>query len=177
MKTPCTEVDLGPGHIVLDGTQLPRKRGTAAPLFSAHVYCGHSRPSQPLLSSWKKIWRSNPWFLVPICAENGEIYSECLSTKWTNYGFMHEKWGSNIISWPRIELTPLTPCFRCLWVAIAMGDPRYGGPSLYGGLVPAAKTQNPLKFAGVPQTNETISAASRPKFTILWGTCGGDIAA
>jgi len=26
----------------------------------------------------------------------------------------------------------------------------------------AAKTQNPLKFAGVPQTNETISAASGP---------------
>jgi len=33
----------------------------------------------------------------------------------------------------------------------------------------AAKTRNSLKFAGVPQTNETISAASRPKFTILWG--------
>jgi len=31
----------------------------------------------------------------------------------------------------------------------------------------AVKTQNPLKFAGVPQTNETISAASGPKFTIL----------
>ena len=33
----------------------------------------------------------------------------------------------------------------------------------------AAKTRNALKLAGVPQTNETISAASRPKFTILWG--------
>jgi len=33
----------------------------------------------------------------------------------------------------------------------------------------AAKTQNPLKFVEVPQTNETISAASRPKFTILSG--------
>ena len=32
-----------------------------------------------------------------------------------------------------------------------------------------AKTPNPLKFAWVPQTNETISAASGPKFTILWG--------
>ena len=31
----------------------------------------------------------------------------------------------------------------------------------------AAKTRNPLN--GVPQTNETISATSRPKFTILWG--------
>jgi len=33
----------------------------------------------------------------------------------------------------------------------------------------AAKTRNALKLAGVPQTNETISAASRLKFTILWG--------
>jgi len=33
----------------------------------------------------------------------------------------------------------------------------------------AAKTGKPLKFAGVPQTRQQISAASRPKFTILWG--------
>ena len=32
-----------------------------------------------------------------------------------------------------------------------------------------AKTRKLLKFAGVPQTNETISATSGPKFTILWG--------
>jgi len=46
MKTPLgTEVDLGPGHTVLDGIPVLRERGTAAPLFSAHVYCGHGRPS------------------------------------------------------------------------------------------------------------------------------------
>ena len=39
----------------------------------------------------------------------------------------------------------------------------------------AAKTRNPLKFAGVLQTRQQISAASRPKFTIVM-TCGGDIA-
>ena len=33
----------------------------------------------------------------------------------------------------------------------------------------AAKTRNQLKFAGVPRTCKPISAASRPKFTILWG--------
>ena len=33
----------------------------------------------------------------------------------------------------------------------------------------AAKTRNLLKFAGMPQTNKTISAASGPKFTILCG--------
>ena len=31
----------------------------------------------------------------------------------------------------------------------------------------AAKTRKPLKVAGVPQTPETISSASGPKFTIL----------
>jgi len=30
----------------------------------------------------------------------------------------------------------------------------------------AAKTRNPLKLPGVPQTNETISAANGRKFTI-----------
>ena len=33
----------------------------------------------------------------------------------------------------------------------------------------AAKTRNPLKFAGVPQTRQQISDVSRPKFTILSG--------
>ena len=33
----------------------------------------------------------------------------------------------------------------------------------------AAKTRNPLKLSAVPETNETISAASGPKFTILSG--------
>jgi len=47
MKTRLgTEVDLGPGHIVLDGDQAPSgERGTAAPLFSDHAYCCHDRRS------------------------------------------------------------------------------------------------------------------------------------
>jgi len=36
----------------------------------------------------------------------------------------------------------------------------------------AAKTRNPLKLPGVPQTNERISAAIGLKFTILWGHVG-----
>ena len=53
MKMPLgTEVDLGPGHIVLDGVPALRESGAAAPpRFSAHVYYGHGRPSQLLLSS------------------------------------------------------------------------------------------------------------------------------
>jgi len=33
----------------------------------------------------------------------------------------------------------------------------------------AAKMWNPIKFTGVPQTRQQISAVSRPKFTMLWG--------
>jgi len=48
-----TEVDLSPGHIVLDGDPVPlHERGTAAlPVFSAYVYYVHGRPSQLLLNS------------------------------------------------------------------------------------------------------------------------------
>ena len=53
MKTPLgTEVDLGSGHIVLDGD--PPRKGHSSPLISAYVYCGHGRPSQLLLSSCYK---------------------------------------------------------------------------------------------------------------------------
>jgi len=55
MKTPLgTEVDLGPGHIVLDGVPSFPAKGAEQPppLFAAHVYCGHGRPSQLLLSSF-----------------------------------------------------------------------------------------------------------------------------
>jgi len=52
MKTPLgTKVDLGPGHIMLDGDPAPPRKGTAAFPFSAHVSCGHGRSSQLLLSS------------------------------------------------------------------------------------------------------------------------------
>ena len=54
MKMPLgTEVDLGQGHIVLDGDPAgsPAKGAHHPPLFSAHVYCNHGRPSQLLLSS------------------------------------------------------------------------------------------------------------------------------
>jgi len=39
-----------------------------------------------------------------------------------------------------------------------------------------AKMRYPLKYAGVPQTCQSISAARGPKFTTLLRTCGRDIA-
>ena len=38
-----------------------------------------------------------------------------------------------------------------------------------------AKTRNPLKFAGVPQTRQQISDASGPKFTVLWEHLGATL--
>jgi len=48
-----TEVDLGPGHIVLYGVPAPAKGAQQPPSFRpmSIVYCGHGRPSQLLLSS------------------------------------------------------------------------------------------------------------------------------
>jgi len=57
MKTPLgTEVDLGPGDIVLDGVPAPTKGAQQPPPFLAHVYCGHGRPSQLLLSPCSEQW-------------------------------------------------------------------------------------------------------------------------
>ena len=46
----------------------------------------------------------------------------------------------------------------------SLADAQYWNSCSY-----TTKTRNPLKFAGVPQTRQPISAASGPKFTILWG--------
>jgi len=52
MKTPLgTEVDLGLGHIVLDGVPDLHESVQQPPVISDDVYCGHGRPSQLLLSS------------------------------------------------------------------------------------------------------------------------------
>ena len=47
------EVGLGPGDIVLDGNQLPLKRGGAEqpPLFGPRLLWRNDRPSQQLLST------------------------------------------------------------------------------------------------------------------------------
>jgi len=49
------QVGLIPWHIVLDGdlVPIPKKGAEPPPQFSAHVYCGHGRQSQLLLSSCK----------------------------------------------------------------------------------------------------------------------------
>jgi len=70
--------------------------------------------------------------------------------------------GANVLTWegtlaPPGEYNCQTSCK--VWLA----------PSERRRSSDEGKTQKLLKFAGVPQTNETISAASEPKFTILRG--------
>ena len=57
---------------------------------------------------------------------------------------------------------PAKHSWRPLFNAASLADAHYEMPCSN-----AAKTQNPLKFVGVPQTPEPISAVSGPKFTIL----------
>jgi len=59
------EVGLSPGDFVLDGDPAPPlQKGGGDPKFSAHVYCGHGRPSQLLLSSCCVILLTNQQTLV-----------------------------------------------------------------------------------------------------------------
>jgi len=51
-----TEVNLGPGDVVLNGIAAPPEKDTA-PSFR-FVYCGHGRPSQLLLSSCNVLYAS-----------------------------------------------------------------------------------------------------------------------
>jgi len=53
------EVGLSPGDFVLDGDPDPSPKRGRSPLFSAHVYCGHGRPSQLLLSSCYSVISGN----------------------------------------------------------------------------------------------------------------------
>ena len=59
-----TEVDLVPGHFVIDGDPAPPRKGHSSPLFSAHAYCGHGRPSQLLLSTCKDSCHGRSWLRV-----------------------------------------------------------------------------------------------------------------
>ena len=73
-----TEVNLGPAHIVSGGDPDPPERRTAAPLFSAHVYCGNGCPFQLLLSSHSHtVWILTKWLKMH------ELYSFVCTNDWT----------------------------------------------------------------------------------------------
>jgi len=76
---------LGSWHIVLDGVQLPRKGHSSPPLFSAHIYCDHGRPSQLLLIALVNISlirRAATWF-----AGIQPNFARCLAVSWA--GILH----------------------------------------------------------------------------------------
>ena len=72
-----------------------------------------------------------------------------------------------------LRSSPFYPQILCFTMLFHRADtsksaPPVGSSTARVSCSNAAKTRNPLKLPGVPQTNETISAASGPKFTILW---------
>jgi len=118
MKTPLgMEIDLGPVHIVLDGVPALHERGTAAPIFSADVYCGHGRPSQLLLSSfagkgtcWKIFYLvckklhviitlpGVPWYHAATCVSYRLSFTDA-RVKWFFDTLPHVCYGAREIWW------------------------------------------------------------------------------
>jgi len=91
-----------------------------------------------------------------------DLWHCCLSTVTASHfrkAYKTRNVGQCPTWWPpcRIQEAPFVQC-RKVWLTPNTGVPCSN----------AAKTWNLLKLAGVPQTNETISATSGPKFTILW---------
>jgi len=64
MKTPLgTEVDLGPGHIVLDAVPALRERGTAAPRhFGPYLLL----PRSPISATAELLYKGSPKTELPI---------------------------------------------------------------------------------------------------------------
>jgi len=74
----CMEVGLGPGDFVLDGDPAsPREKGTAAPQLSAHVCCGHGRPSPLLLRSccWSDTFHKAEQNFLKLLLRHDKCYS------------------------------------------------------------------------------------------------------
>jgi len=83
-----TEVDLGKGHIVLDGAELPpaRKVHSSLPLFGLCLWLSNCRPSQLLLSSCTNrvvnTWNSLPNGVMSANATN--TFTTRLDKFWHN---------------------------------------------------------------------------------------------
>ena len=104
------------------------------------------------------------FFNVFVYIQAADITREC-SVSWTPRRKTIKKCLTRNVGqcpswWPpcQIQVTPSVQC-REVWLTLTA-------------IVPCsntAKTRNPLKFVGVAQTRQQISAVSRPTFTILTG--------
>jgi len=97
------EVDLGPGHIVLDGDPPSPKKGTASTQFSAHVHCGQTvrwitmklrmqlglspgdivldgDPASPLLMVFLELKSHHSRFFFKFCSHNTNTISHAKIT-------------------------------------------------------------------------------------------------
>ena len=116
-----TEVDLGPATLYYRRGHSSRERGTAASLFSAHVYCGHGRPSQLLLSSCYNCERNRGMIQIHLglcrlfyCLMTVRLLPQ-LATETTQRRHITSQTRTNIL------LTVLSQ-ERCLKIAINVSD-------------------------------------------------------
>jgi len=86
-------------HCIRRGPSYSRK-GHRSPLFSAHVYCGHGRPSQLLLSSCSVIEQSDSQTTASPFGNGKECMKSNSNTLTTDYRYLFAKciwdWLSNI---------------------------------------------------------------------------------
>ena len=104
MKTPLgTEVAVCPCHIVLHrDPALPRKGHSSLPLFSAHVYCNHGRPSQLLLRSCRHMRADTQTRSIAILrtSRGGEVTSASAVPDETKQEGQHPLTGQRAGSFP-----------------------------------------------------------------------------
>ena len=67
-----TEVDLGPGHVVLDGDPAPHGKGHSSPHFLAHVCYGQTVAH--ISNYWALV---NTAFWAPVCKKVRPMLSDC----------------------------------------------------------------------------------------------------
>jgi len=100
MKMPLgIEVDLGPGHIVLDGVPAPHERGTAAP----------PPLSGPcLLWPWSPISATAVLFFIPSCIAEGTIAAFVPAIQCQYLGFGNFREMGEVVGRQKWRQRPLT---------------------------------------------------------------------
>jgi len=101
-----TEVDLGPGHIVLDENPAPPERGTAPPpFFGPCLLWPNGRPSQLLLSSCLNVRNENCSAVYVLQCTSGKL----VAGKTTTVKVAQCASTSSAHARPDIGLSPATP--------------------------------------------------------------------
>ena len=147
------------------GTELPPRKGAQQPppLFGQCLLWLNGRPSQQLLSS---CYETDVHFLAEPAVSNhwgkvDMVYTFVFWPQSCNKLNLYGAWRTAALLIRQASCSKAWPLGQIATSHLISGSAKKENVN--------NKMTNPLKFAGVPQTSETISAASGQKFTILWG--------